>query len=358
MTLSILGYLSTRFAASPENIATEALNFVLGKSRIIRDSFVEYLNQAGIDLAGNLIFKTQVAGDDNSIPDLIGFDNSGESVLICESKFWAGLTSNQPITYINRLPSSKNAILIFIAPSKRFSTLWAELINRCSIKGIDVKETKSVGNNLIVGKINAYHYLGLCSWGSLLSYLYNRASINDLKETADDIRQLSSLCERMETDAFLPLHSEEMSPSHGIRYLHYHQIVDEVTEILVRLKMVSTDGLRATPSYGRYTRYMKTTNYGLGLQFSPEYWSKFRETPIWLSIKEISLAKNVWVFPSRARENLIGLEIAQPSRLIVHDDFLLVPLYLPLGKEKSEVVNSIVEQVKEVLELLQDNKSA
>ena len=352
MTLSILGYLTTRFASSPENIATEALYFVLGKSHVVRDSFVEYFNQASIDIPNSLVFRTQVAGDDNSIPDLIGFGKDGESTLICEAKFWAGLTSNQPITYINRLPYEKKAILVFIAPSKRFPTLWAELINRCSVAGVDLKEIRNIGSGLLVGKINSYHSLGLCSWSALLAYLYNRANANDLKEIAEDIRQLSSLCERMDTDAFLPLQSEEMSPNHGIRYLHYHQIIDEVTDILVGYRMVNTDGLRATPGYGRYTRYMKTNTYGLGLQFSAEYWSKLRETPIWLSIKEISPTKNSWVFPSSARESLIALEVMQPPKLVVQDDCLLVALYLPIGEEKSKVINSIVEQVKEVLEML------
>ncbi len=86
--------------------------------------------------------------------------------------------------------------------------------------------------------------------------------------------------------------------------------------------------------------------------------NKSRETPIWLKYQRKSIQqKNAWVFPFRARERLIELEIAQPPRLIVHDDSLLVPLYMPLGEEKSEVVNSIVEQVKAVLKLLH-NKSA
>lgn len=353
MPHSILGYLTALFASSPENIATEALNFVLGKSHLIRASFVDYINQTGIDLSSSLAFKTQVTSDDNSIPDMIGFDESGASVLICESKFWAGLTSNQPQTYITRLPKSKEAILLFIAPAKRFPTLWAELVRRCESSGTNVRDVKSIGSSFVFGKMNDSHALGLCSWNGLLAYLHNQANLNDLKEIAEDIRQLSGLCERMDTEAFLPLQSEELSPSNGIRYLHYHQIVDGVTDLLVGHKVVSTEGLRATSAYGRYTRYMKTKNHGLGLQFSPEYWSKFRETPLWLSVKEIT-PKNTWVFPSRARESLISLEIVQPPKLIVQDGFLLVPLYLLISKERHDVIDSVVEQVMEVLELLEE----
>jgi hypothetical protein len=51
------------------------------------------------------------------------------------------------------------------------------------------------------------------------------------------------------------------------------------------------------------------------------------------------------------KEALASLEREQPSRLIDDGDYLLIPLDMPTGVEKQEVVLTVFEQVKEVAEL-------
>ena len=126
---SLLGFISTKLSSSPENIATEALCYILQNSKNARSGLVKYLTPL-IDLKSDVFFRTQVIGEKKEIPDLVGVDFENHEILIIESKFWAGLTSNQPVTYLKRLPQ-RSAMLLFIAPDRRLPTLWPELRRRC-----------------------------------------------------------------------------------------------------------------------------------------------------------------------------------------------------------------------------------
>ena len=44
---SLFGFLATKFASSPENLATEALNYVLGRSRVAAGAFLRLLTEGG-----------------------------------------------------------------------------------------------------------------------------------------------------------------------------------------------------------------------------------------------------------------------------------------------------------------------
>jgi hypothetical protein len=100
---SVLAHLADRFSTGRENLATEALCYLLTRSRSARLAVSETLSPVGAELGPNLAYETQVATDEESIPDLFGRGSDGEPALIIESKFWAGLTSRQPNAYLDLL---------------------------------------------------------------------------------------------------------------------------------------------------------------------------------------------------------------------------------------------------------------
>lgn len=55
---SLFGPLVTQFSTHPENLATEALNFILRRSSVAKQAFMAYLEEAGIDPASTLTFQT------------------------------------------------------------------------------------------------------------------------------------------------------------------------------------------------------------------------------------------------------------------------------------------------------------
>ena len=104
MKESLFSHLAYKFTSSPENIATEALCYIFNKSKTARKVLNNLLLPLGILLSENLTYETQVVGEDEAIPDLAGVNSeSGIAEILFEVKFWAGLTENQPITYLRRM---------------------------------------------------------------------------------------------------------------------------------------------------------------------------------------------------------------------------------------------------------------
>ncbi|MBI4816592.1 MAG: hypothetical protein HY791_10050 [Deltaproteobacteria bacterium] len=131
---TLLGHLAfRRFTDHTEDLATEALAFILGKSVVARKAVAEHLARAGVQVQSDLTYVTQVAGEALDRPDLVGTYLDRE-VLLIEAKFWAGLTENQPVTYIRRLESG--GALLFLVPEARVVSIWSELLDRCVRAGM------------------------------------------------------------------------------------------------------------------------------------------------------------------------------------------------------------------------------
>ncbi|MBV9790889.1 MAG: hypothetical protein JOZ51_22030 [Chloroflexi bacterium] len=344
---SLFGHLVTQFSTQPENLATESLNYILNRSSTAKQAFMRYLAQAGVDPATPVMFQTQMAGPDHAIPDLVGVDAHGQSIAIIEAKFWAGLTENQPLTYLRRLPDQTNSILLFVAPAKRFSTLWPELIQRCKDGGHPISDRKEIGNEFLIGKVDSYHRLALASWRSILTFILRALEAEGQIETAADILQLQGLCERMDDQAFLPLRSQEITGNTGTRIVQFCQLVDEATALAVNEGFASVNKLRSVGAYALYGRYMWLAGNGCFLQFNANHWARLRATPIWLSVKD-----HQWKLTQTLRDSLSRLEYQEPSRLLRGSDELLIPIELRLDVEKTKVIEAMVSQLREVAYLL------
>lgn len=344
---SLFGHFASR-SGQPENVATEALNYVLNRSSTARSAFLRLLTRSNTELPPDLMFRTQAAGDDNAIPDLVGTDLDSRQVLLVEAKFWAGLTSNQPITYLKRLPADTEGLLLFIAPALRFDTLWAELLWRCRNAGHSVEHSQSeVSEEFKAINVGRTQVLALTSWRAVLAHILRELETRKEHNVASDVRQLQGLCERMDSGAFLPLRSEELTADTGTRVMQYCEIVNEAIEQAKAVGMASTKGLRPTASPGFYGRYFALYGHVCRLQFNADLWGKLRATPVWLGIHE--LRDKPW-----SKDALESLGREQPSRLLSAGNHLAVPIDLPIGVEKQDVITDVLRQMKEVGELLRD----
>lgn len=176
----------------PENLATEALAYVLKTSPAARQALDRYASGlAGREL--DLVrFETQASNDDQSRPDLIGQTVGGERRLLMEVKFWAGLTEAQPVGYLASMTTA--GVLLFVAPAARLQPLWRELLRRVDDAAYDMgpepdrsTETFKVG----VGD----HILALTSWRTLLGSIDADAQAARDAGAGADLRQLSDLCD-------------------------------------------------------------------------------------------------------------------------------------------------------------------
>ena len=115
---SLLAHLHTRIKGSPEDVATLSLCYILENSKSARKAFSEYISQIiGIGNLPELNFRTQIIGDNvkGLIYQAMILNNE---LVLCESKFWAGLTDNQPLGYIKRLRdngvSAEKALILYV----------------------------------------------------------------------------------------------------------------------------------------------------------------------------------------------------------------------------------------------------
>src|SRR3972149_877420 len=360
MKNSLFGHLAFGFSNSPENLATEALCFILNRSETSNKAFVRFISQTKATLPSNLKFETQIhiSGNSSGVPeernisgdfrpDFVGKDSSNKHVVIGEVKFGAALTDNQPVTYLKRFTES--SVLVFIAPSKRLSLLWSELIRRCKESGLEYQQAIIVDDEFKTTTFDKYPVLALTSWRRVVNSMQHAVEADGDTDTLSDIMQLQGLCNRMDETAFLPVQSEELTSDIGKRILQYCGLVDEITETLVNSGVASTKGLQKTSWSGAYGRYMVVRDHGCLLHFNSHLWNEYGATPIWFQIKKVGTGKN-WSFASEAKTKLIKLELEEPSRLIHIEDRLYVPLFIPIGVEKSDIIKYLLKQIQEVID--------
>ena len=129
--------------------------------------------------------------------------------------------------------------------------------------------------------------LMLTSWRTLLAAMSSRAGIDGDSAAERDILQLEALCEREDSEAFLPLRGEEFAPAFARRMLDMRRLVDDATTQAGTCGFVNVDGLKVTPQAYGYGRYLRIGGiYGAWLGVHYELWARQIETPLWLVFYE------------------------------------------------------------------------
>ena len=140
---------------------------------------------------------------------------------------------------------------------------------------------------------NSEHRLMLTSWRTLLGRMTSRASVDGNSSAERDILQLNALCEREDTEAFLPLRSEEFGPAFPRRMLNLQKLIDDATARGRKEGFIDSKGLRVTPQshgYGTWIRLgSKDTSWAMAW-FGVDYraWARDEETPLWLNFIDSS----------------------------------------------------------------------
>ena len=269
---TLFAHLATRFAPSPENIAIEALGFILQRSPAARAAFTAVASAGGLPLPRDLSFATQAVAEDDGRPDIEGYGNDLQRCIVAEMKFHAGLTINQPLTYAGRLSENRPGALVFIVPSARMASLWSELTRR--LKGGDyaVSVRREMQPELWAATFGSGHHFVLVSWRALLSAVVHEMEVGCETGRLDDVRQLQGLCERMDSESFLPLRSEELTGTDmPRRYLQFCDLVNDVGEELVASGQYDRKGLQSGGGQGYFGRYLRSNDlvfyrrFGFGL---------------------------------------------------------------------------------------------
>lgn len=334
---SLLAHLAWKLTNQTETLATEALGYILSQSAACRESLRETLRAGGAEVGPIARVETEVPGEKGERVDVVGFDGHGSERALIEVKFWAGLTENQPNTYLGRLPQDgKPAVLLFVAPEARLESLWTEVLDRAKREfSLGAEEGTEGIRSVIVDGSDCR--LMLTSWRALLGGMSSRASVDGDSSAERDILQLNALCERVDSEAFLPLRPEEFGPAFPRRMLNLHMLIDATTDRARKEGFVSTKRLKATPQPHGYGRYIwifgKDSPWALAwLGVDYRLWAREVETPLWLQL-----------YDSR------DMPLADIERKLGYTYYSFT---LPTGVEYDAVLDSVVAELREIAERL------
>lgn len=343
---SVLSHLTNQFATQPENIATEALSFILGRSPHARRSLatmVRALGGAASTDHGDLLFESQFAEQMGARPDLVGKTSDLVARLLVEAKFWAGLTDSQPVGYLkNVLANDITGCLFFVAPAERIESLWPELLRRISAAGMaptSAIDPGARGRSVLAGR----HVMALVSWRELIAVMLEAVQSASDAHCAEDLRQLNALCEQMDTTAFLPLHPEELTSNLGRRVVQFGLLIDDLTSTLVLRGLGDVKRLRPVGGLGYYGRYLRLKGHAAFLHFSAPNRAEFGDSPLWLGVMGADWKQSPFV-----ANPLTSAGIAFRQR----DKWCLLPLHMKTGVEREAVVADGLSQLLNVADAL------
>jgi hypothetical protein len=346
---SLLAHLALRFVSSVENIATEALAYVLSRSEAAAKAMLDYARLCTPDLAGPLQFVTQDwDADDAAIPDLVGVDATNSRPLIIEAKFDAGLTANQPNTYLLRLPANRPGVLITVVPARRVERVWGELVTRAAAV-FDLSDERAITETLRVASLGASHVMAITTWDALLAYLHAAVDATPGDTTGRDIEQLQGLCARLDEAAFIPLRADDLAGVHGRRLLNYLDLINHVSDRLVSSGIASARDAAgkalgwSAGTEGWWGRYFSLSGCTCLLRVTAHSWARLADTPIWL---QVGYRGSPPVAQTRAF--LSPLLATSRTAVFERDSFVDVAMWLPIGAEHDEVIHDIVDQVTRV----------
>ena len=282
------------FTGQTERAATEALRHILTQSEPAKYALESMLSKAGAGVGSLAQFQTEVSGDEGERVDLVCCDADGAERVLIEAKFWAGLTDNQPNTYLARLPEDTHSTLLFVAPAQRVETLWPELCGRAR-ENHELAMLSETGDLRSVTIDGSERKMMVTSWRFVLGQMESRASMEGDFAAVRDIEQLRGLTERMDSGAFLPLHSDELGQEFPRRVLNLVDLVDDATQRAIANGWADVSGLRITPQWHGYGRYFRIGGVVVWFGINFQYWALNGSSPLWIQNQDDRLWYWVWV---------------------------------------------------------------
>lgn len=346
MPYSLLAHLFPRIKGSQEDVATYSLSYILEQSPVLNEVFTKLISNKLHISAGNMLsYHCQDADSEFGRPDIAGYKDGVLSIL-CEAKFFAGLTSNQPVSYLNRLIGTENSGVIFICPKDRIISLWDKVTTLAKEAGLSGEKI----DNYCVDYSGTR--MSIVSWSEILSELIPAATERH-NEMLGDLRQLEGFCSKIESEAFIPFNDDDFSIQAAVNMDRYYLVVDEVLSVLKTHKELSPDtkGLRNSPRWQGYSSYIQLNGKGVSIDFIRKLWKTPTSisTPFWCHIWDSVDGK--WEENDRVKAFLATLDSKYLESFYGDTYIALVPKpYLPLEELAEDLANQILTHLKNFID--------
>lgn len=341
MASSLLAHLLPHIRGSQEDIATYSLQYLLSQSKELNRAFTKRLFDV-LHIGNNydLQFICQATGknEEKERPDMAGLDSRGNEKILLEMKFYASLTPNQPLTYLDRIESCNGEGLVFVCPYARQTNLWSKLIELCKGRNIEIIDERCV-------KVNGIK-LAIMTWTEIIELLKQVSDFSAIRYSSD-VAQLEGYCNQIDSDAFVPFTAEDLSAKMANKAERYYQVVDEVIELLCMdgKYQTSKKGLKATGYRKGYVRYLYINEQTISLNYDRDMWKNpdCEETPFWIAISQN------WKQSNKILEKLNAF---QESKKQSNGKDIFLALEPLQNATFSEVCEDLKKQIENYIEIL------
>ena len=269
---SLLSFIARRHTVGREDVATDALSFILSRSNSARRALSDLL---GDDRGPLQVAAARPWGADalGAIPDLACFDEDDNLVALIESKFWASLTHHQPVTYWEGLPVDRPAVLLFLAPDYRIDSggLWEQLVDRLHSAGHELGPADRRESLLTASAKVGRHRLILTTWNLLLEKMALRAKDDGDDQGCFEIAELQGLAADV-TAAENPRRDENLK-----------LLIAEAVKRVEQSDWANADGLTVGQGFEYYGRSLRLAGAfaWLGIDFKAV--KQMPGKPVWLA---------------------------------------------------------------------------
>ena len=319
MQESLLSHIASHFISEYENVANSSIAYLLNQYPAPRNVLKNILEVESVPS----YFVTELSTISNGRPDVTGLDANGEKQIIVEGKFWANLTENQPVNYLKELV--ENGRLLFLVPDKRKSSLYMEIQKR-----VGDKDEK----------------IYIVSWNHFLDLVEVENSKDHNPALISDLVQLKQLCLKMDEEGMPPLSQSDLDPMNGRIAYQFASLINECKLVLREWDKTDFTKLQTSASTGWNGVYFRVFDFGCKLYFSSYRWyTSQTATPIWIEIldRDFNKSSKIYHFLNRIDADNAYLE----------KETVLYGIMLKAGMDKTQIIDHIVDSVKNILSQLQ-----
>ena len=332
---SLLSFIARRHTVGREDVATDALSFILSRSNSARRALSNLL---GDDRGPLQVAAARPWGADAlvAIPDLACYDEDDNLIALIESKFWASLTHHQPVTYWERLPVDRPAVLLFLAPDYRIDSgsLWDSLIDRLHSAGHELGPADRRESLLTASAKVGQQRLILTTWNLLLEKMALRAKDDGDVQAGFEIAELQGLATDV-TAAENPRRDENLK-----------KLIADALKPVEQSGWANTDGLRVGQGFEFYGRHLRLAGASAWLGIDYKAVKQVPGKPVWLAFYN---DPNASVSQEAVRSRLGDL--AEPG-FVWGSGYTCVPIALTAGADTGATLDAIVDEVERIAKLI------
>ena len=332
---SLLSFIARRHTVGREDVATDALSFILSRSNSAKRALSDLL---GDDRGPLQVAAARPWGADalGAVPDLACYDEDDNLVALIESKFWASLTHHQPVTYWEKLPVDRPAVLLFLAPDYRIDSgsLWEQLVDRLHSAGHELGPADRRESLLTASAKVGQQRLILTTWNLLLEKMALKAKDAGDVQAGFEIAELQGLA----TDATA---AENPRRDENLKLL-----IAEAVKRVEQSDWANSDGLTVGQGFQYYGRYLRLAGALAWLGIDYEALKQKPDKLLWLTFYSYP---DTPVSMDAVRSRLGGL--AEPGTGW-RSGQVCVPIVLPTGADTDATLDAIVDEVERIAKLI------